>query len=105
MEQHLDTPYAAQAIPPTAKQITFARSIAGRQNILLPWDVQQDRRALSRWIDRATHDASASNDRPTSKQVAYAEKLSRIKRRPIPEECFQSRDLMSRWIDANGFRK
>ena len=92
-------------LPPTQKQMAYARSIAGQKNIVLPWDVQQDRRALSQWIDSAKELASVSSDRPSSKQVAYAERIARIKRRAIPDECFQSRDLMSRWIDANGWRR
>ena len=39
------------AIPVTPKQIAYARSLALRNQSLLPWEVQQDRRALSSWID------------------------------------------------------
>ena len=91
-------------LPPTAKQMAYARKIAGARNLVLPWDVQQDRRALSNWIDQSKQVAAVRDDRPSSKQVAYAEKIARIKRRNIPEECFQNRQLMSRWIDSNGFR-
>ena len=92
-------------LPPTQKQMAYARSIAGQKNIVLPWDVQQDRRALSKWIDSAKELTSVQSDRPSSKQVAYAERIARIKRRSIPHECFASRELMSRWIDANGWRR
>lgn len=92
-------------LPPTQKQMAYARSIAAQKNITLPWDVQQDRRALSKWIDDAKELASVQSDRPSSKQVAYAERIARIKRRSIPDECFASRDLMSRWIDANGWQR
>jgi hypothetical protein len=92
-------------LPPTPKQMAYAKSIAGQKNITLPWDVQHDRRALSKWIDDAKGLASVQSDRPSSKQVAYAERIARTKRRSIPDECFASRDLMSRWIDANGWRR
>lgn len=91
-------------LPPTAKQMAYARKIAGARNLVLPWDAQQDRRVLSNWIDQSKQLASVHDDRPSSKQVAYAEKIARIKRRNIPEECFQNRQLMSRWIDSNRFR-
>lgn len=93
------------ALPPTAKQMAYARKIAGARNLVLPWDVQQDRRALSRWIDQSKQLAAVRDDRPSSKQVAYAEKIARIKRRNIPDECFLNRQLMSRWIDSNGFAR
>ena len=37
----------AFALPVTPKQIAYARSLALRNQTLLPWDVQQDRRSLS----------------------------------------------------------
>ena len=39
------------AVPVTPKQIAYARSLALKNQTLLPWEVQQDRRALSSWID------------------------------------------------------
>ena len=39
------------ALPATPKQIAYARSLALRNQTLLPWEVQQDRRALSAWIE------------------------------------------------------
>tara|TARA_R110001632_G_C11151045_1_gene397392 strand:+ start:341 stop:505 length:165 start_codon:yes stop_codon:yes gene_type:complete len=39
------------ALPATPKQIAYARSLALRDQRLLPWEVQQDRRSLSAWID------------------------------------------------------
>ena len=70
------------ALPATAKQIAYARSLALRNQTLLPWEVQQDRRSLSAWIDAQAQLKPVSDmDRlPTSKQVAFAEKLARIKR-------------------------
>ncbi len=38
------------ALPVTPKQIAYARSLALRNQTLLPWEVQQDRRSLSAWI-------------------------------------------------------
>ena len=43
-----DTPFA---LPATQKQIAYARSLALKNQTLLPWEVQQDRRSLSAWID------------------------------------------------------
>ena len=39
------------ALPATPKQIAYARSLALRNQTLLPWEVQQDRRSLSAWIE------------------------------------------------------
>jgi len=71
------------ALPATPKQIAYARSLALRNQTLLPWDVQQDRRTLSAWIEAQARMKPASDmDRlPTSRQVAFAGKLARIKRR------------------------
>jgi hypothetical protein len=91
-----------QPLPATVKQLQFARVLAARNHEVLPWDVQQDRRALSEWIDAQAKRSSAVGDTAaSSKQVAFAERLSRAKRRSVPDECFKSRELMSRWIDSN----
>lgn len=92
---------ATHMLPATPKQITYARQIAARQNLVLPWDVQMDRIKLSEWISahaclRAVHDTT-----PSSKQVALAEKLARRRHVEVPAECFRDRGLMSRWIDHN----
>jgi len=90
------------ALPATPKQIAYARSLALRNQTLLPWEVQQDRRSLSAWIDaQAKLNRGAQDSRPTSKQVAFAERLARIKRRAVPDECFRDKGLMSKWIDGN----
>ena len=90
------------ALPATPKQIAYARSLALRNQTLLPWEVQQDRRSLSAWIDaQAKLNPGAQDSRPTSKQVAFAERLARIKRRAVPDECFRDKGLMSKWIDGN----
>ncbi|NBZ89241.1 hypothetical protein [Stagnihabitans tardus] len=93
----------AFALPATAKQIAYARSLALKNQTLLPWEVQQDRRSLSAWIDGQARLKPVSDlDRlPSSKQVAFAERLARIKRRAVPEECFRDKGLMSKWIDGN----
>ena len=89
-------------LPATPKQIQFARVLAARNQEVLPWEVQQDRRALSEWIDVQSKRSSARADNgASSKQVAFAERLARAKRRSVPDECFKSRELMSRWIDSN----
>ena len=87
----------------TPRQIAYARSLALRNQTLLPWEVQQDRHSLRAWIDaQAQMKSAAGTDlRPSSKQVAFAEKLARIKRRAVPDECFRDKGLMSKWIDGN----
>ena len=68
------------ALPATPKQIAYAHALALRNQTLLPWEVQQDRRSLSAWIDaQAKLKSGAQDSRPTSKQVAFAERLARIK--------------------------
>jgi hypothetical protein len=93
----------AFALPATPKQIAYARSLALKNQTLLPWEVQQDRRSLSAWIDAQARMKPLSElDRlPSSKQVAFAERLARIKRRAVPEECFRDKGLMSKWIGGN----
>ena len=81
----------------------YARSLALRNQTPLPWEVQQDRRALSSWIDAQAKlkPVSALDQLPSSKQAAFAERLARIERRAVPDECFQDKGLMSKWIDGN----
>ena len=87
----------------TTRQIAYARSLALRNQTLLPWEIQQDRRSLSAWIDAQAQmkPLSALDSLPSSKQVAFAERLARIKRRAVPDECFRDKGLMSNWIDGN----
>ena len=91
------------ALPATPRQIAFARSLALRNHTLLPWEIQQDRRSLSAWIEAQAQMKPRSDldSLPSSKQVAFAERLARIKRRAVPDECFRDKGLMSRWIDGN----
>lgn len=91
------------ALPATPKQLAYARSLALRNQTLLPWDVQQDRRSLSAWIDAQSRmkPSAGTGHLPSSKQVAFAEKIARIKRRAVPDECFRDKELMSKWIDGN----
>jgi hypothetical protein len=91
------------ALPATPRQIAYARSLALRNQTLLPWEIQQDRRSLSVWIDAQAQmkPLSALDQLPSSKQVAFAERLARIKRRAVPDECFRDKGLMSKWIDGN----
>ena len=93
----------AFALPATPRQIAYARALALKNQTLLPWEVQQDRRSLSAWIETQAKlaPAAATDARPSSKQVAFAERLARIKRRAVPDECFRDKGLMSRWIDGN----
>ncbi len=92
--------YETIILPPTQKQLDFARALARRMHRAIPRAELEDRRALSRWID-AHKKGGPRAPGATSKQVAYAEKIARIKRRAIPGECFRDAGLMSRWIDAN----
>lgn len=91
------------ALPVTPRQLAYAKSLALRNQTLLPWAVQQDRRSLSAWIDAQAQlkPMGGGSSLPSSKQVAFAEKLARIKRRAVPDECFRDKGLMSRWIDSN----
>ncbi|MDP3339199.1 hypothetical protein [Frigidibacter sp.] len=90
-------------LPVTPRQIAYARALAMRNQTLLPWEIQQDRRSLSAWIEAqaALTPVPATDSRPTSKQVAFAERIARIKRRAVPDECFRDKGLMSKWIDGN----
>ena len=92
---------APVALPITAKQLSYARTLAMRNGAVLPWDAQQDRRSLSAWIEAQARQAPVPSDKPSSKQVAFAERLARIKRRAVPDECFRDKGLMSKWIDGN----
>lgn len=91
------------ALPVTPRQLAYARALALRNQTLLPWAVQQDRRSLSTWIEAQAQlkPMAATDALPSSKQVAFAERLARIKRRAVPEECFRDKGLMARWIDSN----
>lgn len=92
---------ASFTMPVTPRQIAYARSLALRNKTLLPWEVQQDRRSLSAWIEAQTGLKPVPDTQPTSKQVAFAERIARIKHRAVPDECFRDRQLLSRWIDSN----
>lgn len=96
-------------LPASEKQLRFARALSKRTGRVLPYEVQNDRKRLSDWIDETKRAApspkpvatSRFSNYPTSKQVAFAERLARAKRRDIPQECFKDKGLMSRWIDHN----
>ena len=90
-------------LPVTEKQISFARQIAQRLGIVLPWKVQQDRHSLSQWIDsnQSKQRQTQFDAYPSSKQVGFAERIARYKRCEVPHECFKDKTLMSRWIDCN----
>jgi hypothetical protein len=92
--------YETHPLPPTDKQLGYARAIARKLDMPIPRASLETRQALSSWIDRH-RTRSATQHVATSRQVAFAEKIARIKRRAIPDECFRDAGLMSRWIDAN----
>ncbi|HBZ45330.1 MAG TPA: hypothetical protein DEO85_15035 [Maritimibacter sp.] len=93
--------YETNPLPPTDKQLNYARVIARRLDTAIPKGSLETRQALSSWIDRHKPQSSTGGQVATSRQVAFAEKISRIKRRAIPDECFRDAALMSRWIDSN----
>lgn len=88
-------------LPATAKQLSYARTLATRNHVTLPLEVQQDRARLSRWIEQQRKLAIATRQLPSSRQVAFAEALARRKRTSVPEYCFKSREEMTRWISRN----
>ena len=88
-------------LPATEKQILFARKLAQKNHVVLPWGVLQERHTLSAWIDAQVKTTAVSDRRPSSKQVGFAERIARIRRGNIPDECFRDRGLMSSWINAN----
>lgn len=87
-------------LPATPRQVAYAQSLALRDQTLLSWEVQQDRRSLSAWIEAqvSLKPIAALDSRPTSKQIAFAERLAHIKQRAVPDECFRDKGLMSKWI-------
>lgn len=89
------------ALPATPRQIAYARTLALRNQTLLPQGLDRDRRSLSAWIEAQARMQPAADPRPSARQVAFAERLARIKRRAVPAECFRDKGLMSRWIDGN----
>lgn len=94
-----DAPFA---LPATPRQIAYARTLALRNQTLMPVMAHHDRHSLSAWIDAQARLKPATGDnRPTARQVAFAERLARAKRRAVPDECFRDKGLMSRWIDGN----
>ena len=90
-------------LPATEKQLKYARFLAQTSGSILPWEVQQDRRLLSAWIEnhQKPKQTSRFDAYPSSKQVGFAEKIARYKKRQVPDECFKDKGLMSRWIDCN----
>ena len=95
-----------RTLPPTPKQVDYARHIAARLGANIPADKISDRAALSGWIGehQARLNAQAAqprDSRATSRQVAFAERIARAKRRAIPDECFRDAGLMSAWISSN----
>ncbi len=90
-------------LPATEKQIGYARALAQRSGVVLPWDVQQDRKSLSAWIEEKQNatDQGRFSSYASSKQVAFAERIARHKQRQVPQECFRDRTMMSKWIDSN----
>ena len=73
------------ALPVTPKQIAYARSLALRNQTLLPWEVQQDRRSLSSWID-----AQAQTETPLRARqpaVIQAGRLCRASRSHQAPRC------------------
>lgn len=94
---------ADRRMPATEKQMNYARILARKTGADLPKGIENDRTALSDWIEShkaPVHDGPFAAY-PSAKQVAFAERIARLKRRDVPEECFRDKTLMSRWIDGN----
>lgn len=102
-KSELSDPNPATKVAPTEKQIRFAHKIAQRGNILLPWNILQDRKELSIWIDQNIHilqrRGSSQGAMPSSKQVQFAERIAKRKRLCVPDICFKDKQTMSQWID------
>jgi len=91
-------------LPATEKQLKFARHLSVKNGVILPWEVQCDRRSLSQWIDEQQNKSQRTSKfdcYPSSKQVQFAERIARYKRSQVPDECFRDKGLMSKWIDCN----
>lgn len=91
-------------LPASEKQLKFARHLSVKNGVMLPWEVQSDRRSLSQWINEqkgAQRQTNRFDSYPSSKQVQFAERIARYKRSQVPDECFRDKQLMSRWIDCN----
>lgn len=86
---------------PSPKQIALARDLAARNHAVLPWDVLQNRVAISRWIEGQLLNLKAKPNRATAKQVALATRIARMRHIEVPPECHTSRDLMTQWISNN----
>ena len=102
-QNHVNESNDYHRVPVTEKQLSYARQLSQRTGVVLPWEAQQSRADLSRWIDenKAAPPASKFANYPSSKQVGFAERIARRKRSEVPHECFRDRGLMSKWIDAN----
>lgn len=96
-------PHEYHSLPPTQKQVLYARELALRTNTPLPADVRQERYRLSRWIDAQKSQMGRIGDRlaPSAKQLAFAERIARARRLDIPDDCYRSRRELSLWIDRN----
>lgn len=97
---------ATQPLDPTPRQVDYARQLAAKLNVAIPWESARDRVALSAWISARRAEIGAGRAErhhygATSKQVEFAERIARRKRQVVPEECFRDAGLMSRWIDSN----
>lgn len=93
-------------LPPTEKQLQFARAISERSGQVISETALIERTAMSAWIDanrnakllKAAHKYDVY---PSSKQVAFAERIARRKQRDVPRECFHDKGMMSNWINSN----
>ena len=102
-QSEVSAPKPSSNVMPTEKQVRFAQKIAQRGGILLPWNVLQNRRDLSNWIDQNAHVLQRSNSAlsalPSSKQVQFAERIARRKKLSVPDICFKDKQTISQWID------
>ena len=85
---------------PTLKQLNYARSLAYKNGALLPWDVQNNKAKITKWITKQVR-AVAICTTPSAKQLNYAKFICRKKKTKLPEYCYSNRDELSRWINKH----
>lgn len=92
-----------EVLPPSDKQIAFARKLAEERGQAVPLDVETDRRACSEFIDRmlaAPKAGAPSGVRPPSdKQLAFVAKLAAERGIEVPDDAKTDAKACSALID------
>lgn len=96
LEQSLSVEYQSRklkgTLPPTERQVAFAKELASRCNTVVPAEALVSFRACSEFIERSKELAP-----PSEQQVQYARRLAG--NIPIPEEALVSTKACSEWIE------